>query len=113
MVVTTYRKSPGITGLLVGADNVRRYFSKRVSVIELQLDHLRIQCHLLPDFWQGEPEIYDARLCSWLEAKCLHASSSRAPVPLAMIPAGKSSFRLMPLTMDSHVRPKQQPRSAA
>jgi hypothetical protein len=59
MVVMTQSKGPGATGLHVGADNVRRYFSKRIPVIELQLDHLRIQCCLSPDFWQSQPEIHD------------------------------------------------------
>jgi hypothetical protein len=64
MLVMTQSKGPGATGLYVGADNVRRYFSKRISVVELQLDHLRIQCSLSPDFWQDQPEIHDPRLCS-------------------------------------------------
>jgi len=41
----------------VGASNVRRYFPRNISSIELQLDHLQIQCGLKPNFWRGEPEI--------------------------------------------------------
>ena len=69
-------------GLHVGATNVRRYFPKHVSVVELQLDHLQIQCGLKPDFWRGQPEIDDPRLCSWLESKNFQRRPDRTPVPL-------------------------------
>jgi hypothetical protein len=97
MVVTTHSKGRGLTGLHVGASNVRRYFPKHISVIELQLDHLHIQCGLKPGFWNGEPEIYDPRVCAWLEAKNLRPHPKQPAVPLAMIPAGSNSFRLRPL----------------
>ncbi len=64
MVVRTQCKGRGITGLHVGVNNVRRYFPKDISVIELQLDHLQIQCGLRPEFWNGEPDIVD----------CVHGS---------------------------------------
>lgn len=78
----------------VGINNVQRYFSRGVSFVELQLDHLQIQCDLSPDFWQDQPEIFDPRLCAWLESKHLSANPGRDPLPLAMIPSGKNSFRL-------------------
>ncbi len=59
MVVKTQSKGHGVTGLHVGTDNVRRYFPKGTQNIELQLGHLSIRCGLKPDFWQGQPEIYD------------------------------------------------------
>jgi hypothetical protein len=105
MVVTTQSKSRGVTGLLVGAHNVRRYFPKQNSFVELQLDHLQIQCGLAPGFWQDQPEIYDPRLCAWLESR-LHGKSDRAPIPLAMIPAGKNSFRLQPVSQNGQARAK-------
>jgi len=108
MVVKTQSKSRGVTGLHVGANNVRRYFPKHVSEIELLLDHLQIQCGLTPDFWQGEAEIYDPRLCAWLESKRLQGRADRSPVPLAMIPAGKNAFRLQPVPC-GHVRVKPAP----
>jgi hypothetical protein len=104
MVVKTQSKGRGITGLHVGANNVRRYFPRNISSIELQLDHLQIQCGLKPNFWQGEPEIFDPRLCAWLESRHLHAKSDRAPVPLAMIPEGKNRFRLQPVRLNGRVR---------
>jgi len=107
MVVKTHSKSRGITGLHVGETNVRRYFQDHVSTIELQLDHLNIQCGLKPDFWQGKPEIYDPRLCAWLESKHMHSKPDRAPVPLAMIPAGHNSFRLQPVAPHEHSSRKQ------
>jgi hypothetical protein len=109
MVVKTQSKGLGITGLNVGASNVRRYFPKNISSIELQLDHLQIQCGLKPNFWQGEPEIFDPRLCAWLEARHMHAKLDRMPVPLAMIPEGKNSYRLQPVRLNRHVRAKLAP----
>ena len=95
MVVKTQSKGLGVTGLHVGANTVRRYFPKHIAVIELQLDHLQIQCGLEPDFWQGEPEIHDPRLCAWLECKHMHGQPDRRPIRLAMIPAGQNAFRLL------------------
>ena len=80
MVVKAQSIGRGLSGLHVGTDNVRRYFPKNVSTIELQLDHLRIQCGLAPEFWQGRPDIYDPRLCAWLETKHMHASRGRIPL---------------------------------
>jgi hypothetical protein len=94
MVVKTQYEGFRVSGLYVGVRNVRRYFSKRTPEIELQLDHLQIQCGLTPRFWDGQPEIHDPRLCDWLESKQLHDRPSKTPVPLAMIPAGKNSFKL-------------------
>jgi hypothetical protein len=94
MVVRTQSTGLEIIGLQVGANNVRRYFPKDAVVIELELDHLQIQCCLGPDFWQDQPEIHDPRLSAWLESKNFHERPSRSPVPLAMIPNGKNSFRL-------------------
>ncbi len=113
MVVKAQSKGQGVSGLLVGSDNVRRYFPKNVSTIELELDHLRIQCGLSPDFWQGQPEIYDPRLCAWLETKHMHTSRNRTPVSLNMVPAGDNAFRLQPVPADGTARPRLHSRSAA
>ena len=59
MMVTTHSKGRKVIGLHIGAGNVRRYFPSPISIIELQLDHLRIQCELGPEFWQDDPEIHD------------------------------------------------------
>lgn len=71
-----------------------------------------------PNFWQGEPEIFDPRLCAWLEARYLHTKVALAPIPLAMIPEGKNSFRLQPVSLNRQARPKptsvaQPPMTAA
>lgn len=109
MVVKTQCKGHEVTGLRVGAYNARRYFPKNVSAIELQLDHLRIECGLSPEFWHGQPEIHDRRLCAWLEQKQFHGKASRTPIPLDMIPSGDNSFRLGPVSLRSskarHVAP--------
>jgi hypothetical protein len=94
MVVKTQLRGGEVTGLHVGARNVRRFFPKSVRVIELQLDHLEIQCGLTPDFWKGHPEICDPRLCEWLDFKVVHRMGERKQVKLAMMPAGGSVFRL-------------------
>ena len=97
MVVTSQCSGHRVTGLYVGAQNVRRYFPKRVSTIELRLDHLRIECDLKPDFWDGQPEIHDPRLCLWLESKHFQRKECRSPMPLVMMPAGEHSFTLGPM----------------
>lgn len=104
MVVTTQSKGRGVTGLNVGTSNAQRYFPKGITSIELQLDHLQIQCKLSPDFWQGRPEIYDPRLGAWLEAKHFHARPGRAPVPMALIPSGDNAYRLRPVSVHEHVK---------
>jgi hypothetical protein len=101
MVVTTQSKGRGVTGLNVGTDNAQRYFPKGISAIEIELDHLNIECKLSPSFWQGQPEIYDPRLCAWLESKHFHSNPGRKPVPLAMIPSGKNSYRLRPVAVNN------------
>jgi hypothetical protein len=106
MVVKTQSKGHGLTGLHVGASNVRRYFPKDTSVIELQLDHLQIQCGLDPGFWQDQPEIHDPRLNAWLESKRFKGKSNESSVLLAMIPSGKNAFRLQPVTSSPQVNAK-------
>jgi hypothetical protein len=113
MVVKTQSKGRSLTGLNVGISNVRRYFPRNVAVIELQLDHLQIQCGLSPDFWQDQPEIHDPRLCAWLEAKNFHATPDRTPIPMAMIPAGNNSFKLQPVSFHGQSRTRHATRSAA
>jgi hypothetical protein len=94
MVVTTQTRGREVTGLHVGARNVRRYFSQQSCVIELQLDYLHIQCGLSPDFWQGQPEIHDPRLCEWLDFKIFHRTLGKTPLRWAMIPSGNNTFTL-------------------
>ena len=94
MLVEVQRKGHSITGLNIGANNVRRYFPKGSSSVELHLDHLDIQCELQPGFWNNEPQIFDPRLSAWLEAKNLRRGGKREPVVLNLVPADKRSFRL-------------------
>jgi hypothetical protein len=107
MVVKTQSKGRGVTGLNVGTNNVQRYFQPSVPFVELELDHLSIQCDLSPDFWQGQPEIFDPRLCAWLESKHLSANSPHGPTPLDLIPSGKNAFRVRLAPQKSeHSQPK-------
>jgi len=104
MVVKTQYEGFRISGLYVGVNNVRRYFSKRSPVVELQLDHLQIQCGLTAGFWKGQPEIHDHRLCEWLESKRFHEKPCSTPVLLALIPFGKNSFKVTSLGADWKAR---------
>src|SRR5579871_2050708 len=111
MVVRTQYEGFRVSGLYVGANNVRRYFSKRNPVVELELDHLQIQCGLSARFWEGHPEIHDPRLSDWLESKNFHDRPCSTPVPLALIPSGKNSFKVRSLDPDwksrrEHIVPK-------
>lgn len=97
MVVRTQSRGCEIIGLEVGAQNVQRYFPKETAIIELELDHLHIQCKLSPAFWLDQPEIQDPRLSAWLESKNLRSRPTRDSIPIAMIPSGNNSFRLQPV----------------
>jgi hypothetical protein len=105
MVVTSQCIGNRVIGLYVGANNVRRYFRRRVATIELQIDHLQIACGLTPHFWLDQPEIHDPRLCAWLESKNRDGNGKghRSPVSMAMIPMGKDSFILSPAALDLKV----------
>jgi hypothetical protein len=95
MVVTSKCVGRRVTGLYIGTTNVRRYFSRRATQVELKLDHLLIECGLSPEFFRDDPEIYDPRLCLWLESKQRN-QSGRTQFAMALIPAGKNSFILDP-----------------
>jgi hypothetical protein len=113
VVVKAQCKGHKVTGLRVGAHNVRRYFPEHITVIELQLGHLHIHCELAPDFWQGKPEIEDPRLCAWLESRYFHGRPCRTPIPLAMIPSGKNSFKLESASLSRQPRIRQASSSTA
>jgi hypothetical protein len=113
MVVRTHSKGRGVTGLHIGIANVRRYFPKNISVIELELDHLQIHCSLEPEFWHGRPEIHDPRLCAWLMAKNLHGRPDRSPIPMALIPSGANSFRVQPVATSSQIQSQSKPGQTA
>ena len=100
MLVETFNRTPGKTGLDVGGENVQRFFSESICDIELHLGHLQILCTLHPDFWRGKPEIFDERLSDWIESKYLHGKRDRTPIRLAMAPIGTNTFRLRPVSLD-------------
>jgi hypothetical protein len=101
MVVTSKCCGHRVIGILVGENNVQRYFPRHITEIELQLDHLRIECGLGPHFWNGEPEISDPRLCLWLESKHRDPNGRRSPIPLALIPSGRNSFIVGPAQLEN------------
>jgi hypothetical protein len=94
MVVKTECKGRVYTGVSVCGNDVRRYFSQQTENIDLELDHLLIQCGLGPGFWNGHSEISDPRLCAWLESKNFNWRPGEQPVSLVLIPSGKNAFRL-------------------
>lgn len=96
-----------LAGLRVGRHNVRRFFPKQITEIELQLDHLRIECGLSPDFWSGQPEIHDPRLSLWLSVKSPCPRSCRSPIQYRMTPLGKNSFRVEPAAHSIKQRRRQ------
>ncbi len=96
MVVTSQCCGHKVTGILIGESNARRYFPRNITEIELQLDHLRIECGLGPEFWNGNPVISDPRLSLWLESKEHRYQGWHDPVPMALIPSGENSFILDP-----------------
>jgi hypothetical protein len=95
-----------MTGLHVGNGNVQRLFPPDVPAVELELDHLRIVCTLEPKFWDGEPEIHDDRLVSWLESKQATGKLASRPAPVALIPSGEHIFRLQPIDHSEERRSK-------
>jgi len=112
MVVRSQCTGSRITGLYIGANNVRRYFPRKVASVDLQLDHLQIQCGLAPHFWNGQPEIQDPRLCDWLELKRMHDKAYRNSMPLAMIPSGENSFILSPADLNATGRARRPVQTA-
>jgi len=113
MVVKTQVNGTGVTGLHVGAKNVRRYFPKNVDTIELQLDHLKIQCGLSPQFWHGEPDIHDRRLCEWLDFKVFHRVNGQRCLRLAMTPSGNNTFSVRSTALDEDVQRPSEINTAA
>lgn len=97
MMVKALRVGSEVSSLRVGLSNVRRYFPRDVTEIELQLDHLRIECGLSPKFWRTEPEIHDPRLRLWLQSKN-HEKPCRSSIPFTMVPSGGNSFKLEPVS---------------
>ncbi len=98
MVVKTqdgHRGVPKTLGLHVGTHNARRFFPTSATAVELHLDHLVIVCPLHPTFWQGQPEIYDERLSSWLHSKRDSGKLSAQPSPITLIPLKEGCFRVL------------------
>lgn len=112
MMVKALRVGNEACSLHVGHTNVRRYFPRDVTKIELQLDHLRIECGLPPDFWRSEPEIHDPRLRLWLQSKN-HERPCRTSIPFTMVPSGGNSFKLEPASGNENHRTRHSAMTAA
>lgn len=101
MVVRTQCKGRKVSGLYIGERNVRRNFPRHTTGVEFELGHLHIRCQLAPGFWKGQPEIHDPRLCEWLEFKLYRERSLRTSLPLVLVQAGRSRFRILPMVLPS------------
>jgi hypothetical protein len=99
MIVRTLGNSRDVSGLYIGARNVRRHFPRDRQHIELTLGHLHIFCDLPPEFWEGCPEIHDHRLAAWLQSRVFHGKTTQGPAPIAMVPKGNGAFRLVPYSI--------------
>lgn len=99
MVVRTECKGHRVTGLYIGARNVRRNFRKKAVAIEFELGHLRIGCELGPGFWRDQPRICDARLCEWLEFKLYRERRYKTPLPLVLVQSGRNAYKIRPLVL--------------
>ena len=104
MFVKAQYQGHAFTALHVGRRNARLYFTRSNSTVELELDHLRIECGLPPGFWADDAEIRDRRLCAWLESKYHRVSASRAPIVLSLTPSGENSFKLGPASAHGSAR---------
>jgi hypothetical protein len=93
----------------MGVENDQRFFPESISEIDLHLGHLQIRCSLNPEFWRGQPEIFDERLSAWLESKYLHGKRDKTLIRLAMVPIGIGTniFRLRPVSLDEQGKGKQ------
>jgi hypothetical protein len=90
-----HRGVPKTLGLHVGTHNARRFFPRNATAVELHLDHLVIVCSLESSFWQGQPEIYDERLSSWLHSKRDSGKLGANPSPITLIPIREGCFRIL------------------
>ena len=97
MIVKMLDGGRGVTSLRVGAYNVKKYFTKAVSTVDLDLESVQIRCDLSREFWRDQPEIADPRLCAWLTAKSSSWKSDGRELVLRMLPAGTNSFRILPV----------------
>jgi|SRR5579872_3303937 len=96
MIVKMQDGGRGVTSLRVGARNVKRYFSRNVRMVDLDLESVQIRCELHQEFWRDQPEIADPRLCAWLTAKNDKWKSDGKRCVLLMLPDGANSFRILP-----------------
>lgn len=113
MVVTLQESCQGVTSLRIGARNAKRYFSRNMPTLDLDLECVQIQCALGQDFWKDHPEILDPRLCAWLTAKNSKWKASGSRLVLLMVPAGPNSFRLLPKEFSSSAKSRNSYHPAA
>lgn len=103
MIVKVLNNCRSITGIRIEASDARLCFPPGSRSIELELDHLRIQCELQVAFPQDRTEICDPRLCEWLDEQFFGLKPPKAPVCLEMVKAG-SAYRLQLLPGQLHVK---------
>ena len=92
MLVTIRNSGHSIAGIRIGSSDACHFFPSALKSIDIELDHLRIQCDLHTDVWHGR-EISDPRLAAWLEEKFYWRKQPTAPLRLEMVKTG-GSYRL-------------------
>ena len=93
MVVTIRHDGRSSSVLHIGQENVARYFPEKFSTIELHMAGVQIGFRLPESFWQGQPEIRDARLSDWIKVAVCHKKRAKEH-QLEMIPLGGNAFHL-------------------
>ena len=102
MIATMQTQGGSITGICIGSSDAAGDSLDGVQSIDLELDHLCIQCDLHMDFWLDRAEISDPRLGAWLEEKFYWQKIPASPVSVEMVRTGDAyRLQLLPLPQRS------------
>jgi hypothetical protein len=97
MVVTMQSEGHAIVGIRIGMAEARRFFGRGLHSIDLELDHLRINCDVRANSRLHRAEISDPRLTAWLEEKFYWRKLPSIPLSVELVKKGESySLQLRP-----------------
>jgi hypothetical protein len=94
MLVSMQSDGHSITGIRMGMSDARRFFPQGLRSVDLELDHLRIQCDVRATESLDRAEISDPRLTAWLNEKLYWQKLPRTPVSAELVKSGKCAYRL-------------------
>ena len=97
------KQRPDVTGLHVGASNVRRYFPRNARLSSCIWIISRYSVGSGLTFRRTSPRFSTRDLCM-VGVQDYHTRADHAPIPLAMIPAGKNSFRIRPVSFNEETQ---------